>query len=342
MDAVIHRAHGGLDQLELAAVPEPTAPGDGVRLRVAACGLNHLDLWTLQGIEGVTIPLPHIPGSDIAGTVDSVGPRASGWKEGDRVVVNPSLWCGACEFCRRGDINYCTRYGIIGEHIDGGMAQYFACAEKHLLKVPEGFPLEVAAAAALVYQTAWRMVAVRGGLRAGQWVLVNGAGGGVASAAVQIAKLHGAHVVATTSTPDKERSVRALGADYVLNYRTQEVDREVFKITGKRGVDLVVDSVGKDAWRANLRALARGGRLVTCGATTGNNPEAMVHLLFWKQLTVHGSTMGNWHDFENVMRLVFQGRLRPVVDRVLPMRDFRDAFARLAAGEQFGKVVLAP
>ncbi len=342
MKAVVHKEHGGLDMLELADVADPAAPEDGVRIRVAACGLNHLDLWSLEGIAGVTIPLPHIPGSDIAGVVDAVGPRAQGWSVGDRVVVNPSLWCGSCEFCRRGDINYCPRYGIIGEHADGGMAQYYACPEKHLLKVPEGFPFEAAAAATLVYQTAWRMVTVRGGLRAGQWVLVNGAGGGVSSAAVQIAKLHGAHVIATTSTPDKERKARELGADYVLNYRTQEVDREVYKITGKRGVDLVVDNVGQATWKANLRALARGGRLAICGGTSGNNPEAMINVLFWKQITVHGTTMGNWHDFDNVMRLVFRGQLKPVIDSVRPMAEFRDAFARLTAGDQFGKVVLTP
>lgn len=342
MKAVLHREHGDLDKLELADIPDPEAAEGGVRIRVDSCGLNHLDLWSLHGIEGVKIPLPHIPGSDIAGVVDAVGARAGGWSVGDRVVVNPSLWCGHCEFCRRGDINYCPRYGIIGENVDGGMAEFFACPEKHLLKVPDGFPSDAAAAAALVYQTAWRMVTVRGGLRAGQWVLVNGAGGGVATAAIQIAKLHGAHVVATTSTPEKEKRARAIGADYVLNYRTQEVDREVYKITGKRGVDLVVDNVGNETWRSNLRALARGGRLAICGGTTGNGPDAMINVLFWKQITVHGSTMGNWHDFENVMRLVFHGTLKPVIDRVVPITDFREAFARLEAGEQFGKIVLKP
>ena len=160
MHAVIHREHGGLDKLELAELPEPAAPQDGVRIRVAASGLNHLDLWTLHGIEGVAIPLPHIPGSDIAGTVDQVGAHAVGWKPGDRVVVNPSMWCGTCEFCRRGELNYCPRFAIIGEHVDGGMSQYFACGEKHLLKVPDGFPMEVAAAATLVYQTACVAVAL--------------------------------------------------------------------------------------------------------------------------------------------------------------------------------------
>jgi NADPH:quinone reductase-like Zn-dependent oxidoreductase len=202
--------------------------------------------------------------------------------------------------------------------------------------------LDVAAAAALVYQTAWRMVTVRGGLRAGQWVLVNGAGGGVSTAAVQIAKLHGAHVIATTSTADKERKARELGADYVLNYRTQQVDREVYRITGKRGVDLVVDNVGRDTWKANVRALARGGKLAICGGTSGNDPPAMVNVLYWKQITVLGSTMGNWHDFENVMRLVFNGTLKPVIDTVVPVASYRQAFTRLAAGEQFGKVLVRP
>ncbi len=342
MQAVLHREHGGLDKLELAEVQEPAPPQAGVRVRVAACGLNRLDLWTLHGIEGVRVPLPHIPGSDIAGVVDRVGPHAGAWAEGDRVVVNPSLWCGSCGFCRAGDINYCSRYGIIGEHVDGGLAQSFACQAKHLLKVPDGFGFEPAAAAALVYQTAWRMVSVRGGVRAGQWVLVNGAGGGVSTAAIQVAKLHGARVIATTSTPDKEKRAREIGADHVFNYKTQEVDREVYKLTDKRGVDVVVDHVGKETWKTNLRSLAKGGRLVICGGTTGNNPGAQVNVLFWKQITVHGSTMGTWNDFETVMQLVFDGKLEPVVDSVRPMADFKRAFARLEAGEQFGKVVMRP
>ena len=340
--AIHHKTHGDLDKLEMVDVPDPQPKNNEVRIKVAACGLNHLDLWTLRGIEGVTIPLPHIPGSDIAGTIDQVGEGVGAWKAGDRVVVNPSLWCGTCEYCVRGDINYCVKYGIIGEHVDGGLAQLFKCPTKHLLRVPEGFAFEAAAAAALAYQTAWRMVVVRGGLKAGEWVLVNGAGGGVATAAIQIAKLGGAHVIATTSTEEKAKRAREVGADYVFNYKAQEFDREVYTMTDKRGVDLIIDNVGDATWKKNLRALARGGRIAICGATSGNNPPAMINMLYWKNIAIHGSTMGTWHDFERVMGLVFSGKLKPVVDQFVSIERYRDAFARLDKGEQFGKIVLQP
>jgi NADPH:quinone reductase-like Zn-dependent oxidoreductase len=342
LKAVLHREHGGLDKLELAEVPTPTPKAGEVLVRVRAAGLNHLDLWTLNGIAGVKIPLPHIAGSDIAGEIAALGEGVKGWVAGDRVVVNPSLWCGHCEYCRRGDINYCPEFQIIGEHVDGGLAEFIALPVRHLLRVPAHVSLETAAAAALVYQTAWRMVVVRGALHPGEWVLVNGAGGGVATAAIQIAKLSGAHVVATTSTAEKMESARGIGADVVLNYKTQEVDKEVYKLTGKRGVDLVVDNIGEAAWKQNLRALARGGRLVLCGATTGNNPPTQINVIYWKQLSVLGSTMGNLRDFEHVMGLVFAGRVKPVIDRVLPIVQYREAFERLAKGDQFGKIILTP
>jgi NADPH:quinone reductase-like Zn-dependent oxidoreductase len=342
LKAVIFREHGGLDKLELAEVREPTAPQGGVQIRVRATGLNHLDLWALEGIPGVKIPLPHIGGSDIAGEVTAVGAGAEAWKVGDRVVVNPSLWCGRCEYCRRGDENYCPEYGIIGEHADGGFAEYFACPARHLLKVPGGVDFNAAAAAALVYQTAWRATVVRGQVKPGEWVLVTGAGGSVSIAAIQIAKMAGAHVVATTSTDEKARRAREVGADFVFNYKTQEYDKEVYKLTGKRGVDLIIDSTGDAGWKRNLRALARGGRLAVYGATTGNDPPAMINMLYWKHITVLGTTMGSVHDFERVMGLVFAGKLKPVIDSVRPLSDFKAGHERLAKGEQFGKILFVP
>lgn len=342
MKAVIFKEHGGLDKLELADVPALAPKSGEVQIEVRAAGLNRLDLWTLAGIPGVKIPLPHIGGSDIAGEVAEVGAAVEGWKPGDRVVVNPSLWCGRCEYCRRGEENYCPEYQIIGEHVDGGFAERFTCKARHLLRVPDEFGLEPAAAAALVYQTAWRAVVVRGGLKAGEWVLVTGASGGVSTAAIQIAKLAGAHVVATTSTDEKARRARELGADVVFNHKTQEYDKEVYRLTGKRGVDLIVDSTGEAGWKQNLRAIARGGRLAIYGGTTGNSPPAMINVLYWKQVTVHGTTMGTVHDFERVMALVFQGKLKPVVDSVVPLGQFREAHERLTRGEQFGKIVMRP
>ncbi len=342
MKAVIFREHGGLDKLEYADV-EPRAPSAGeVQLRVRATGLNHLDLWTLAGIPGVNVPLPHIGGSDIAGEICALGAGVEGWKVGERVVVNPSLWCGTCEFCRRGDENYCPSYGIIGEHIDGGFAEHFTCPTKHLLRMPRDAAYEEAAAAALVYQTAWRALMGRGGLQPSEWVLVTGASGGVSTAAIQIAKLAGARVLATTSSEAKAVRVRQMGAEAVFNYKTQEYDKEVYKFTGKRGVDLIIDSTGEVNWKANLRALARGGRLAVYGATTGNNPQAMVNVLYWKQITVHGTTMGSVRDFEHVMGLVFQRKLKPVIDSVRPLFLFMAVHERMQKGEHFGKLVMVP
>ena len=339
---MIFREHGGLDKLEYADV-EARAPGAGeVQLRVRATGLNRLDLWTLAGIPGVNVPLPHIGGSDIAGEVCALGPGVEGWKVGERVVVNPSLWCGTCEYCKRGEENYCPEYGIIGEHIDGGFAEHFTCPTKHLLRMPKDTPYEEAAAAALVYQTAWRAVMGRGALKAGEWVLVTGASGGVSTAAIQIAKLAGARVIATTSSEAKAGRARQLGAEAVFNYKTQEYDKEVFKLTGKRGVDLIIDSTGEVNWKANLRALARGGRLAVYGATTGNNPPALINMLYWKQITVHGTTMGTVGDFEHVMELVFQRKLKPVIDSVRPLVLFMAAHERMQKGEHFGKIVMVP
>lgn len=339
---MIFREHGGLDKLDYTDVEaRPPGPGE-VQVRVRATGLNHLDLWTLAGIPGVNVPLPHIGGSDIAGDISALGSGVEGWKLGERVVVNPSLWCGTCEFCKRGDQNYCPQYGIIGEHIDGGFAENFTCPTKHLLRMPKDSAYEEAAAAALVYQTAWRAVMGRGAVKPGEWVLVTGASGGVSTAAIQIAKLAGARVLATTSSEAKAERARHLGAEAVFNYKTQEYDKEVYKFTGKRGVDLIVDSTGEAGWKANLRCLARGGRLAIYGATAGNNPPATLNVLYWKQITVHGTTMGNVRDFEHVMGLVFQRKLKPVIDSVRPMILFLAVHERMQKGEQFGKLVMIP
>jgi len=342
VQAVIFDEHGGLDKMEYREVATPKAPAGGVLIRVRATGLNHLDLWTLAGIEGVKIPLPHIGGSDIAGEIAEVGEGAHGFAAGDRVVVNPSKWCGTCEFCKRGEINYCVDYQIIGEHVDGGFADFFPCPMRNLLKLPKGFPWEEAAAAALVYQTAWRAVVSRGAVKAGEWVLVTGASGGVSTAAIQIAKMRGARVIATTSSDEKARRARELGADHVFNYKTQAYDKEVYKLTEKHGADLIVDSTGDAGWKPNLRCLARGGRLAVYGATTGNNPAALINLLYWKHITVLGTTMGSPKDFEDVMGFVFSRKLKPVIDSVRPLRLYLAAFEAMQKGAQFGKIVLVP
>lgn len=340
MRAAIFHGFGGPEvvRVEEVARPEP-APGE-VRLRVAAAAMNHLDLWVRRGLP-IETTMPHIGGSDVAGTVESLGEGVSDVAIGTRVVVNPSLWCGRCEWCRRGDQPLCVHYRILGEHTQGGFAEYVTVPAANLLPVPGEFAMERAAAAPLPFLTAWRGLVTRARLGAGESVLVTGASGGVASAAVQIARHLGARVYAVT-TGEHVARVRALGADVVYDRERVDFSKELWRDTEKRGVDVVLDSVGSATWSPCVRALGRLGRLVVYGATTG--PEAALDLrpVFWKQLSVLGTTMATHAEFEAVMALVFAGVLEPVVDVVWPLERARDAHERLEAGAQFGKIVLVP
>jgi NADPH:quinone reductase-like Zn-dependent oxidoreductase len=338
--AALFYEHGTPVVLRVEDVPMP-APGPGqVRLRVAASALNHLDLWVRGGLPVETI-LPHIGGADIAGTVDEIGKDVSGVRAGDRVVVDPSWSCGECEWCARGEQSACASYRIIGEHTQGGFAEYVVVPAANLLAVPDGYPLERAAAAPPVFLTAWRGLMTRARLAAGQTVLITGASGGVATAAIQIARHAGAQVFAVT-TADNVEKVRALGADVVYARDQVEYSKQVWADTGKRGVDVIFDSVGEAMWRGNVRAAARRGRIVVYGATTGPRLETDARLLFWKQLEVIGTTMSNRREFAEVMALVFAGVLQPVIDVTWPLERVREAHERLEAGEQFGKIVLLP
>jgi NADPH:quinone reductase-like Zn-dependent oxidoreductase len=341
MRAAIFDEHGGPEVIQVRDdVPTPE-PGSGeVRLRVAASGMNHLDLWVRGGLP-VETTMPHIGGSDVAGTVDTLGDGVGGWLPGDRVVVNPSLWCGECEWCRAGDEPLCLRYRILGEHTQGGFAEHVVVPARNLYRIPDAVPFPTAAAAPLAFLTAWRGLTTRARLRPGESVLVTGASGGVATAAIQIAKRLGAVVYAVTSAPWVER-VYGLGADAVFDRTVSDYSREIWQATGKRGVDVVFDSVGEATFQQNLRSLARAGRLVAYGATTGPKGEADIRLVFWKQLEILGTTMSNQAEFREVMDRVFRGELEPVVDVVWPLDRAAEAHARLEAGEAFGKIVLEP
>jgi NADPH:quinone reductase-like Zn-dependent oxidoreductase len=342
MKASVFYEHGGLEVLRYADVPEP-APGPGEALiQVKAVALNHLDLWVRRGLPGLKLSMPHIGGSDVAGLVAAVGPGVdSGWV-GRQVVVNPALACGVCELCRRGEQSMCVTFRIFGEHTPGGLAEYALAPAANLYPIPDGYPFVQAAAVPLAYQTAWRALIGQARLQAGERVLIVGAGGGVASAAIQIARRAGAYIYAVTSTPEKERRARELGADETINYKEVDVAKEIARRTGRRGVDVVLEHVGPATWAASLRALAKGGRLVTFGATTGRFAETDLNLLFWNQFSLIGSTMANFAEFEAVMREIFSGRLAPVVDRVLPLSEGQEAQRLLESGEQFGKIVLEP
>ncbi|MGD8866156.1 MAG: zinc-binding dehydrogenase [Gemmatimonadales bacterium] len=341
MRAAIFRQHGGPEVLEIAKVAKPKPGPDQVLIAIQAAALNHLDLWTRRGLPGLDFQFPHIGGSDIAGTVADAGERVDELEPGTRVLVNPSLWCGHCEWCHQGEESLCNSYQIIGEHINGGFAEYIAVPARNVLPIPDDLSFEEAAAVPLVYQTAWRGLISRGRLRPGETVLITGGSGGVSTAAIQIAKLAGAYVFAVTAGAEKARRLEELGADLVIDRQQSDFSKVIWRETDKRGVDIAFDSVGEAIWPEMLRALARNGRLVTYGATTGPRGQVDIRLAFWKQLQIIGSTMSSRSEFEEVMALIFQGELEPVIDVVWPLDKARQAHERLEAGAQLGKIVLS-
>lgn len=341
MKAVVFDEHGPVENLYVTQRPIPE-PGPGeVRIKVAWAALNRLDLWTREGMPGLELSYPHIGGSDMAGTIDAVGTDVKAELVGQRVVVNAGVSCSRCDACRRGEDSQCDSYHIIGEHSTGGYAEYALVPARNVLAVPAGFPLRTACAASLAYQTAYRMLVGRAGLRPGERLLVLGAGSGVSAAAIEIGHLLGARVYATTSSAAKAERAKALGAEHVVDY-TQDDDwhKTIYKLTDRAGIDVVVDHVGEASWSKSLRTLRKGGRLVTCGGTTGPMVTSDVRLLFWRQISILGSTMANHREFCEVMGLVFDGRLTPAIDEEYPLERVADAHRRMEAGDQFGKIMI--
>jgi len=343
MKALCFYEHGDLDVLRYDDVPDPE-PGPGeVLVQVRACALNHLDVWVRRGWPGLKLEMPHWSGADVAGEVVGLGEGVTGWEVGQRVVADPGVSTREDEFTRRGEHSLSPGYVIRGEHIRGGQAEYVTLPAANLMLIPDGWDFPQAAAPLLVSLTAWRMLIHRAHLRAGESVLIVGAGGGVNSMAIQIAKLAGATVYALTSTEEKMEQARELGADVVLNYREDpRWSKALYRMTDRRGVDVVVDNVGRATLAQSMRAVARGGRIVIVGNTSGPQVEIDVRFIFGKQLSVIGSTMGTHQDFRDVMELVWAGKLKPVVDRVMPLSEGKAAFEVLERGEQFGKIVLTP
>ena len=343
MKALAFNEFGGPDKLKLQDVPDPKPKPGEVLVKVRACALNHLDIFVREGIPALRTPLPFWTGCDIAGEVAEVGAGAQGVKVGDRVAVNPNLTCGRCEFCAQGEDSLCVKYGILGEHVPGGLAEYVAVRADNVLPLPAHVSYEQAASFVLTNMTAWRMVVTQGQVRPGQDVLIIGVGGGVSSTAVQIARLCGARVIVTSSDDAKLEKAKALGAEVGINYRKNPGwAKDVFEATGKRGVDVVIENVGAATWKDSIRSLKGGGRLVTCGATSGPIGETLIPLVFWKQVHIIGSTMANRTEFHDVMGQFFAGRLKAIIDEVVPLEDGAAAQQRLAEGKQFGKIVLIP
>ncbi len=341
MLAATIRSHGGPEVVAVDEVARPRVEGPhDVVVGLKAAALNHLDLFVVRGMPGRALPIPHVIGADGAGVVEAVGAAVTRVKPGDRVLLNPGVSCGACAFCLAGEQSLCTTYRLLGEHLPGTLAEAVRVPESSVTPLPGAVSWADAAAFPLVHLTAWRMLVTRAALRPGETVLIWGIGGGVALAALGIAKLLGAVAIVTSSSDAKLERARTLGADLTLNHAAADVPKELRRLLGPGGVNVVVDSVGEATWEKSLRALAPGGRLVTCGGTSGPKVVTDVRRMFWYHHTLLGSTMGNAREFAEVVRLLGTGALRPVVDGVTPIREARRAVERLASGAHFGKLVV--
>jgi NADPH:quinone reductase-like Zn-dependent oxidoreductase len=337
--ARIHH-HGGPEALVYEDAPEPKIKANQVLVRVRACALNHLDLFVRAGIPGMKFSLPHVLGSDIAGEIVEVGELCERVKLGWRVLLSPGMSCRQCEYCLAGNDNLCRRFTMFGYGVDGGNVELLAAPEYSAIQIPAGMSFEEAAAAPLVFVTAWHMLMARAKLQPGEDVLVLAAASGVGTCAIQIAKMFQCRVIATAGGEEKLAKARALGADYVIDHYQQDISAEVKQLTGKRGVDVVVEHVGAATWAKSVESLAPAGRLVTCGATTGFDAHVDLRYLFTKQYSLLGSFMGTMGELHQVLKFVFRGQLKPVIDRVYPLSEIREAHARLERKEQFGKVVV--
>jgi NADPH:quinone reductase-like Zn-dependent oxidoreductase len=339
MKAVRFHEHGGPEVLRLEEAPEPDlAPGE-VLVRVRACALNRLDIWERVGLPNVQIPMPHISGSDVAGEV--VGSKATHVAPGQRVLLQPGMSCGRCAACLSGIDNECPQYEVLGyRNHAGGYAEFVKVPVQNLVPIPDEIGFVPAAAFPLTFVTAWHMLITRARVMRGEDVLILAAGSGVGQAAIQIARLHGARVFATAGSPDKLDRARALGAHAVIDHHRQDVADEIRRLTNRRGVDIVIEHVGEATWAKSVRALARGGRLVTCGATTGPNGALDLRVLFARQLSIHGSYMGTKGELLRAARFFFAGQIAPVVDRTFPLAAAAAAQRRMEESGQFGKIVL--
>jgi NADPH:quinone reductase-like Zn-dependent oxidoreductase len=340
MRAVRFHAHGGPEVLTFEDAPDPRPRAGHVVVRVHACALNHLDLWQRRGLDRVTIPFPHISGADVSGDVaDAPGGE---FATGTRVLLQPGLSCGRCEACVAGRDNTCPAYDVLGYRSDGGYAEYVQVPAANVVPIPGSVSYVDAAAFPLTFLTAWHMLVTRAHVAPGEQVLVLAGGSGVGQAAIQVARLHGAHVIATAGSAVKLERARELGAHDVIDHHATDIGAEVRRLTGKRGVDVVVEHVGQATWAKSVKSLAPGGRLVTCGNTTGWEAAIDLRFLFSRQLSLLGSYMGTKAELLQACRFFFDGRFRPLVDAVLPLADAAQAHRRLEAGDVCGKLVLTP
>ena len=342
MKAIVFRQHGGPDVLEYTDVPDPLLESGRILVRVNACAINHLDLWIRQGIPAYRIGLPHISAADVAGVIERIVDGVTGVRVGDRVVLSPGLNCRRCQWCLAGSDSLCASYGIRGAATDGGYAELISADAADALPIPPTLSFEHAAAFPLVFLTAWHMLVTRARLKAGDTVLVQAAGSGVGHAAILIAKHLNATIYATVGSDAKVPKAKALGPAEVVNYQREDVEARIRVLTDGRGVDVVVEHIGPHTWSSSLKVLAKGGRLVTCGATTGPTASLDLRYVFSRQLSILGSTMGTRAELDEVTRLIAAGLLRPVIDTIVPLREARHAQERMLQRDVFGKLILVP
>jgi NADPH:quinone reductase-like Zn-dependent oxidoreductase len=341
LKAVRIHEHGSVEKLryEDAPVPKPTSPTDAI-IKLSAASVNHIDLWNRRGLPGMKIAFPRILGGDGAGIVTEIGTAVQNLTVGDAVCLYPPSGCGRCEFCATDREYMCVYLRVLGERDDGTYAEYVRAPARNCFPIPSGLSFEEAAAFPLVYITVWRMLQTNAGLKPGEHILILGVGGGVGTAALQMAASIGTHIIVTSSSDEKLEKAKSLGAGHGINYTKSDFVQEVRRLTGKRGVDVVVDCVGGDSWVKSLASLAKGGRLVTCGATAGAHPSTDIQRIFWNHLKIFGSTLGDRAEFREVLSFMAATRTRPVIDQVFPLRDAALAHKRMEEGKQFGKIVL--
>ena len=340
MKSIFINQHGDESVLQYGELPEPIASAGRVLVEIKACALNHLDLWVRRGLPALKLPMPHILGSDISGVVAQVGAGVSYVKVGQEVVLSPGVSCSHCEHCLSGSDNNCREYGVLGEHLHGGYAQFIAVPAQNIIPKPSNLNFIGAAAFPLTFLTAWHMLVANCQVRPGDWVLILAAGSGVGVAAIQIAKLHNAIVIAAAGSDVKLEKAKTLGADFLINYEKQDFREEVRELTGKRGVDIIFEHVGEKTWDDSIKSLANGGRIVTCGATTGHRAVTDLRYVFFKNLKIFGNLMGSKSELLRIAEFFKMGKFRPVIDRVLPLAEAAEAHRIVANREQFGKVVL--
>lgn len=343
MKAVVVYEHGGVDKLKYDEIPDPEVRANDVLVQVKACAMNHLDIWVRKGLPHLKLKYPHVLGSDVAGVVAKVGKDVRGIEIGAPVLVSPGITCGKCVYCLSGRDNLCREYAILGENCPGGCGEYVSVPKENILPMPNNVSFEEGACIPLVFLTAWHMLVPRAEIRIGETVLVHAAGSGVGSAAIQIAKLFGATVISTAGTDEKlEKAKTLLGADYGINYSNQDFFVEVRKITEKRGVDIIIDHTGMVNWERNILTLTMGGRMVVCGSTSGYEGKTDIRQVFFRRLSILGSTMGSKGDLFEVIKHIRSGKLKPVLYKVLPMSQAAEGHRLMEDREVFGKIVLVP